>query len=59
MTLMDRVRGTSSADTLQEDRHMLQPSIEKQAANPNDAMNHGCHKLKLLPPIRAQVTKVA
>ena len=32
---------------------------QNPAANPNDAMNHGCHRLKLVPPSRAQVTKVA
>ena len=35
------------------------PSIANPAANPNDAMNHGCHRLKLVPPSRAQVAKVA
>lgn len=38
MTLMDRVRGTSSADTRQEDRHMLQPSIEKQLLDECESM---------------------
>ena len=35
------------------------PSIANAAAKPNDAMNHGCHRLKLVPPSMAQVTKVA
>jgi hypothetical protein len=38
MTLMDRVRGTSSADTRQADRHVLQPSIEKQLLDECESM---------------------
>jgi hypothetical protein len=35
------------------------PSIANPAAHPNDAMNHGCHRLKLVPPSSADAAKLA
>ena len=59
-----KARSPASPPTAQEGKSRRRwvsahPSPAKTAARPSEAMNQGCHRLKLEPPIRAQATKVA